>query len=70
MAKQQISLYIDDAAVHVIVSRGRQPQKWSSLPLEPGLVKDGLVRDQAVVAAKLKELWQSSKLGQRRWRWL
>ena len=66
MAKQQISLYIDDAAVHVMVSRGRQPQKWSSLPLEPGLVKDGLVRDQAVVAAKLKELWQSSKLGQKK----
>ena len=66
MAKQQISLYIDDAAVHVMVSRGRGPQKWSSLPLEPGLVKDGLVRDQAVVAGKVKELWQSSKLGQRR----
>ncbi len=66
MAKEQISLYIDDAAAHVMVSRGRQPQKWSSLPLEPGLVKDGLVRDQAVVAGKLKELWQSSKLGQKK----
>jgi type IV pilus assembly protein PilM len=66
MAKEQISLYIDDAAAHVMVSRGRQPQKWSSLPLEPGLVKDGLVRDQAVVAGKLKELWQSSRLGQKR----
>ena len=66
MAKQQISVYIDDAAVHVMVSRGREPQKWSSLPLQPGLVKDGLVTDQAVVAAKLKELWQSSKLGQKK----
>ena len=62
MAKQQVSLYIDDAAIYVLVSRLRQPLKWASLPLVPGLVKDGLILDQTAVAAKLKELWQSAKI--------
>lgn len=63
MAKKQTNLYIDDAAIHVMVSKGREPLKWASMPLERDQVKDGVVQEQAAVAAKLKELWQSAKLG-------
>lgn len=62
MAKQQVNLYIDDAGIYVLLSRLRRAQKWTSLPLEPGLVKYGLIEDQAAVAAKLKELWQAAKI--------
>jgi type IV pilus assembly protein PilM len=63
MARQQTTLYIDDAAIHVMVSKGRQPSKWATVPLEHDLVKDGVVQDQSAVAVKLTELWQSLKLG-------
>lgn len=66
MAKQQISLYVDDAAIYVMVSRGRQPLKWATVPLERDQVKDGVVQDQTAVAAKLADLWQSLKLGRSR----
>lgn len=62
MAREQVSLYIDDAAIYVLVSRLRQPQKWASLPLAAGLVKNGVIQDQTAVAAKLEELWRTAKI--------
>ena len=63
MAKRQVSLYIDDAAIELMVSKGREVLKWSTVALQPGMVKDGMIRDQAAVAAKIRELWQAEKLG-------
>ena len=63
MAREQTSLYIDDAAIYVLVSRGRQVVKWASMPLEPGLVAEGLIQDENAVAAKLIGLWQSQGIG-------
>ena len=63
MAREQVSLYIDDAAIYVLLSRGRQVVKWASMPLEPGLVAEGLIRDEDAVAAKLTALWQSQGIG-------
>jgi type IV pilus assembly protein PilM len=66
MAKKRVSLYIDDAAIYCLVARGRQPQKWARLLLEPGLVKDGLIQNQAAVAAKIKELLKSVEVRTRK----
>jgi len=66
MAKKQVSLHIDDAAIYVLVFRGQQPQEWARLPLEPGLVKDGLIQNEDAVAAKLSELWRSLEIGTRK----
>ena len=66
MAREQTSLYIDDAAIYVLISRGRQVTKWASMPLEPGLVAEGLIRDEDAVAAKLTALWQSQGIGAKR----
>ena len=66
MAKQQVSVFIDDASVSVLVTKGRQPLKWTVVPLEPGLVKEGVVQDQEAVAEKIKQAWHSSKITQRR----
>ncbi len=63
MAREQASLYIDDAAIYVLLSRGRQVVKWGSISLEPGLVAEGLIRDEDAVAAKLTALWQSQGIG-------
>jgi len=66
MAKKRVSLYIDDAAIYCLVARGRQPQKWARLLLEPGLVKDGLIQNQDAVAAKIKELLKSVEVRTRK----
>ena len=66
MAKQQVSLYIDDASISVLASKGRAPQKWATVALDRGLIKEGVVQDQQAVAAKIKELWRSSGILRRR----
>ena len=66
MAKQQISLYIDDSSISVLASKGREPQKWATVALDRGLIKEGVVQDQQAVAAKVKELWRSSRILRRK----
>ncbi len=66
MAKQQVSLYIDDASISVLASKGRDPQKWATVALDQGLIKEGVVQDQQAVAAKIKELWRSSRILRRK----
>ena len=63
MAKEATTVYIDDSAIWVLVARGRQVQKWYSMPLEPVLVKEGVILDEDAVAAKLRELWQTEGIG-------
>lgn len=66
MAKQQVSLYIEDSLISVLATRGRQPEKWGTVSLEPGLVKEGVVQDQQTVAAKVKELWRTTRILRRK----
>jgi type IV pilus assembly protein PilM len=61
MAKTVTTLFIRDDAVNLLVVDGKQIKKWASLPLEPGLVKQGLVLDEAQVAGKVKELLKLEK---------
>lgn len=66
MAKQQVSLYLDDASISVLASKGREPQKWATLALDRGLIREGVVQDQQALAAKIKELWSASRILRRR----
>lgn len=66
MAREATTIYIDNSAIWVLVARGKQPRKWASMPLEPGLAMDGVVRDQDAVAGKIKELWQTHRIGTRK----
>ena len=61
MAKKVKTIFISDDAVNLLVVDGRHVKKWASLPLEPGLVSQGLVADEAQVADKLKELFKVVK---------
>ncbi len=66
MARQVATLFIEDTAVRLLVGRGRQPEKWASLPLDAGLVKHGLIQDNAKVAEKIKELYHLAKVGNKK----
>ncbi|MBA7503658.1 hypothetical protein ES706_02269 [subsurface metagenome] len=62
MAREQASLYIDDAAIYALLSRGRQVLRWGSSPLESGLVVQGVIQDEDAVAAKVVELWRTVEM--------
>jgi len=66
MAKEATSIYIDDSAVWALVVRGKRPRKWGTMPLEAGLVKDGVILNEDAVAAKVRELWKTKGIGARR----
>ncbi|MFC1993190.1 pilus assembly protein PilM [Chloroflexota bacterium] len=62
MIKKIVTLYIDDASVRLLVTTGKRIKKWAELPLEPGLVKGGVVIKEAEVAAQIKQLLQVNKV--------
>ena len=63
MAKEATTIYIDDSAIWVLTTKGRQAHKWVNMPLEPGLVKDGVILEEDAVANKVNQLWRSQKIG-------
>jgi len=62
MAKRVTTLFIRDTHVNLLVMKGKQVEKWASLPLEPGLVSHGLIVDEAQVADKVKQLFKQEKV--------
>ncbi|MBI4186340.1 MAG: pilus assembly protein PilM [Chloroflexi bacterium] len=62
MAQKIVTLYIDDTSIRLIVTRGERIKKWADLPLEPGLVKNTVVVDEAKVAAKIRQLFRERKV--------
>ncbi len=62
MAKKVTTLFIRDDAINLLVMHGERVEKWAIMPLEPGLVNQGLIVDEAQVVAKLKELFKLQKM--------
>ncbi|MBM3176086.1 MAG: hypothetical protein FJZ93_10320, partial [Chloroflexi bacterium] len=56
---------ITDSRINMVVLRGRQAQVAASLPLEPGLVNDGVITNTAVVSQRLRELMESYGVAER-----
>jgi len=57
-----ITLFIDDTDIRLLVTKGKRVQKWARLPLEPGLVRDGVILDEAQVVDRLRELFKLEKV--------
>ena len=62
MAKKVTTLFIRDTNINLLVMKGEQVEKWASLPLEPGLVSQGLIVDEAQVADKVKQLFKETEV--------
>jgi type IV pilus assembly protein PilM len=60
MAKKVTTLFIKDTSINLLVMKGKQVEKWASLPLDPGLVSQGLIVDEAQVADKVKQLFKET----------
>jgi hypothetical protein len=55
-----VTINIEDYAIKVMAVDGNRVKGAYSIPLEPGLVKDGVVQNTKAVAQKIKELFHSS----------
>lgn len=60
MAKRVTTLFIRDTSINLLVMKGEQVDKWASLPLEPGLVSQGLIVDEEQVAEKIKQIFKET----------
>jgi Tfp pilus assembly PilM family ATPase/Tfp pilus assembly protein PilN len=56
------ALNIGSASLKIIAVKGRQVKRWGSLPLEAGLVRDGLVLQPEAVGATIDALFKDSKI--------
>jgi len=61
-----VTLYIDDTSLRLLVISNKGVKQWAELPLEPGMVTDGVITDEAKVATLIKDLLKTQKLSARR----
>lgn len=60
-----ITLDIEDTCIRMIEVKGRRVEKAASLPLEPGLVEDGVVVDKVTVSQRIKELMTAHSIAEK-----
>jgi len=61
-----ITLDIEDTSIRIMSVAGRRVQTAASLPLEPGLVHDGVIMDPATVGRRIGELMATHGISERR----
>ena len=60
-----VTLNISATSIRVLSVRGRQVKKWGSMPLAPGLVRDGLILQPKAVGAAINDLFKSTKVAKK-----
>jgi Tfp pilus assembly protein PilN len=61
-----VTLDIEDNAIKLMVVRGRQVEMVASLPLEDGLIHDGVIIDPPTVGRRIGELLAMHGIGEKR----
>lgn len=62
MAKQ-VSLFIEDNEVKLLVTNGKTVEKWASLLLDSGIVADGVIQQEDTLAESLRNFMAEQELG-------
>lgn len=62
LSKRTMTLDISSAAIRLLMTNGKRVERWASAPLEPGLIKEGLISDPLALGARLKHCIESSKM--------
>jgi len=57
-----VTLNITATSIRLLLVKGRQIEKWGSIPLAPGLVKDGFILQPKAVGAAISTLFKSTKV--------
>jgi len=61
-----VTLDIEDASVKIMTVKGRRMETAATLPLEPGLVHDGVIIDPAIVGRRISELMAAHGIAERK----
>ncbi len=61
-----VTLSISTNSIKILSARGRQVKQWGSAPLEPGLVRDGLILQPKALAAAINTLFATTKVSKER----
>lgn len=61
-----VTLNITAKSIRLLSVKGRQVEKWGSVALPPGLVKDGLILQPKVVGSAISALLKSAKVPKQR----
>ena len=61
-----VTLNISDTSIRILSVKGRKVRTWGNLPLEPGLVKDGLILQPKAVGESINTLFKSLTLSKER----
>ena len=62
LQRRTVTLNIEDRDIRVLVARGGSVLAWQDVPLEPGLVKEGVIADAEAVGAALKTVLDSQSM--------
>jgi type IV pilus assembly protein PilM len=60
---RKVTLYIEDTDIKLLITNGKQVEKWASLLLEPTLVRDGVIIDEERVADGIKTMFKLEEVG-------
>jgi type IV pilus assembly protein PilM len=61
-----ITLDIEDTSIRIMTVAGKRVQTAASLPLEPGLVRDGVIIDPVTVGQRIGELMAAQGISEKR----
>jgi type IV pilus assembly protein PilM len=57
-SQETVTVNIEERSLRLLMVKGGEIQKWGRVPLQPGLVENGLVRDPAQVGLALETLFR------------
>ena len=61
-----VTLDIEDNSIKLMVVRGKQVEAAASLPLEPGLIHDGVIINPAAVGQRIRELMTAHGIAEKK----
>ena len=59
LAKRVVTLDIDEAAIRVLQVKGKNVEKWATIPLEAGKRESGSALNSELLASKIRELFRT-----------
>ncbi len=65
-SKTIVTLNIEGSSIRVLTAKGRRVRSWGSVPLTPGLAKDGLIVAPAQVGSIIETLLAEKRLSRKR----
>jgi type IV pilus assembly protein PilM len=60
-SQETVTVNIEERSLRLLTAKGGEVQKWGQMPLEPGLIENGLIRNPAQVSLAIDSLFREQK---------